>query len=192
MVSDFPQFHPLSRSDSVSWTTLVERRYPYSEVNFKALWSATHGAAEASRFSSDGLLVSASYENGTRGFYLLTPDKPDFATIGWLERHRQAKSSVLILPALYSRSDWLSTLGFTDRDNYDYIYATENLSTFSGPALRRKRYYADLFVDKCRPEVRPFDLHDSATMSDITALYEVWVRNGGLSKLFSPKRNILR
>lgn len=64
-----------------------------------------------------------------------------------------------------------------DRDNFDYIYKTEELATYSGGTFARKRNEVNAFL-KNYPTVvaKKIDLKDICTRKEVTYLFHEWVR----------------
>ena len=71
-------------------------------------------------------------------------------------------------------AEWLEGLGYRvceDRDNFDYLFLTEELSTFSGRKMHRKKNLYNRFVATYRAELRPIG---EETKPDVLKVLEGW------------------
>ena len=81
----------------------------------------------------------------------------------------------LISETLYKEhADFLTNLSYTlteDRDNEDYLYSKESLSTLAGKSLQKKRNLANNFEKSYNYKVLPLDIH---TAADAGIVLDAW------------------
>ncbi len=185
MIPIFPKFKLLEIDDRPEIESYLASQPPYSDFIFSSLWSwDIKSEVELSNLNGNLIIKFPAY-SGEKTFFtflgnedientietLLTHSKKLGLeeTLQLLPEHNFANTPIHSLEAKFSISE--------DRDNFDYILSTENLSTMSGSKLYRKKKQLAHFLEKHQGVVVLEDITNPEIQKKILDFVRFWEKN---------------
>ncbi len=181
MIPPFPQFKKLELSDKND-VDLITRFYPpYSDFNFAGTWSSD---------TSEGLQISQLHGNyvirfldyfSREPFYTFLGDNHVNETLIELFNRTDQESLPKVLKLIpefcLSHIDQSQYVYEEDRNNFDYIYDLEELSSLAGSKFSKKRNHVSSFLKQySHAEAVVLDLGKSAVRQEMIDLHQRWVQ----------------
>lgn len=179
MIPKFPQFKKLELADKKEIEGIVLQYLPYSDFNFISMW-IWNIQEKISVSILNGNLVVQFMDYITR--------KPFYSFLGNNEANDTAEKLLelsqkeglraelrLVPEEVIQRLDIAKFKIKEDRNNFDYIYKTENLAKMSGRKFEVKRKHFRFFKKNFSHEVKVLDLHDSLVKKEIIDLFNDWI-----------------
>ena len=168
MIEEYPEFSALSLEQRPVLHPRFQRLAEgMSELTFAGVY--LFRTAHDYRISRAGEDVFVIAGTDAEPFFILPFELPPEETLNSLfERYHTMKA------VSESQAEQLSRRGcrvWEDRDNFDYLYARENLATLSGRQLHRKKNLVNLFLRNNQCTARPL-LAEYA--GDAEAILERW------------------
>ena len=197
MIPKFPEFKIVEINDREAVEAYTHRYSPYSDFNFTNLWAWDTKDTRDERMISElnGNLVVRFTDCDTGVFFfsfLGTNDPVD--TIAKLLRYAEESgvSSVLRLVPEESITGVQdpSFLIEEDRNNFDYLYSTEELALLKGNAFKRKRQSVSRFL-RTYPDAQAFVGTLDSERKNMAAILNVWYDHRGVG-LYNEQRAISR
>lgn len=185
MIPKFPNFKSLEIIDKPEIEILTKQYDPYSDHNFVSLWSYNIGD-DLQLSSLNGNIVIRFQDYITNElFYSFYGNNDVTETIKKLLE--QAKKDRIIeelrlIPEInflnYQKPEIFRI--DEDRDNFDYIYSTEEISKLLGSKYANKRNKINNFLKKnLKVGTVLLDLDDKNTHKLILSIFSIWKKNKG-------------
>ena len=179
MIPHFPEFKRLELSDKADIERYTHRFAPHSDFNVVSMLSwDTQQAIKLSELDGNLVVLFTDYVNGQQFLSFIGETNID-QTAETLLAYAESQNLPTFLKCVPSEAaEKLDVTRFCaepDRDNFDYIYLTEELSTLRGGKFSAKRNEVNT-VEKNHPdiEVRTIDVADTAVQEELIALFGVW------------------
>lgn len=183
-IPTFPKFKKLGLEDKESIYTLTSKFLPYSDYNFVSLWSYNTG---------NDIIVSQLHQNLIlrfkdyildEQFYSFLGDNKIKETIEALLKHAKKENIVPKLKLIPEENilKYPKLFNFfkitEDRDNFDYIFLTEEISKLEGSKFSNKRNKVNNFIKVNSPiSVALLDIKDPKIHKVIIDLCLAWKKN---------------
>jgi len=185
MIPRFPQFKKVEVGDRAAVETHTRRYPPYSDFNFTSLWAWD---------MSDERMISELNGNLVVRFTDYHTHEPFFSFLGTNEPEQTAHELIRfaeesgISPMLRLIPSESITLGDPmlsvreDRDNFDYIFSTAELSELRGARLKTQRHLVTRFLrEHSGVTFRVEDVRSSHFHSGIIEVLHIWKQNKELT-----------
>ena len=150
MIPQFPNFKKISTEDRKDIEFYTNQYPPYSDFNFTSLWVwDTEEKRKISILDNNLVVLFTDYETLELCFSFLGANNPK-NTINKLIEY--AKDNNISTTLRYIPEELIKLLninGFLieeDRDNFDYIFSTLQLSDFTGTKYKTKRHGVNKFL----------------------------------------------
>jgi hypothetical protein len=174
----FPDFRRLAIGDRPVIEACTRRFPPYADYSFTSLWCWVASCA-ISLLHGNLVVRFEDYETGEPFYSFLGDEAVAETALTLLARARAEGLPArlqLVPEAVVAADAKLSRLVSIeqDRDNFDYLYATEDWTCLPGSAFKRLRYE----VARCRRQAsldfHLLDLQNTADQSAMTGLFHAW------------------
>lgn len=150
MIPTFPNFKKLELTDKEEVEKFTSKFPPYSDFNFTSLWIwDTNGERMLSKLNENLVVCFTDYLTGKPVFSFLGTNKIEQTTQSIIDFAKKTKASSVLCFVPEEIAKNLSNSGFyveEDRDNFDYIFSTSQLSTFRGIKYKTKRHEVNKFL----------------------------------------------
>jgi len=150
MIPEFPQFKSLELSDQKDVEKITQKYPPYSDFNFVSMWSwDIKDERMVSKLNDNLIVLFTDYKNNQHFFSFIGTNKVTETArelIHFAEKTNRP-STLRLVPEesarLLPKSDFLIE---EDKDNFDYIFSTSQISDFRGKKYKTKRQEANRFL----------------------------------------------
>ncbi len=150
MLPKFPNFKKIELSDKKDVENLTSRFPPYSDFNFTSLWAwDTNNERMISKLNENLVVRFTDYETCELFFSFLGNHKIEQTAREIINFANQTKVSPVLCFISEKIAKNLPNSDFSieeDRDNFDYIFSTSQLSTFRGIKYKTKRHGVNKFL----------------------------------------------
>lgn len=175
MIPQYPTFKKVDFSDRTDVERHTFRHHSYSDFNFISLWAWD---------VDGGRMISELHGNLVVKFTDYRTHEPFFSFLGDSKCAATVKTLIALAPHELRLVPEISVKTFLnngnfhieeDRDNFDYVYSTEALSTLLGRELARKRTLVRQFTRE-HPGARfdVLDFGDARVWRSIFTVMEQW------------------
>lgn len=150
MIPQFPNFKKLELTDKEDVEKFTSKFPPYSDFNFTSLWIwDTNGERMLSKLNENLVVCLTDYLTDELVFSFLGTNKIEHTTQSIIDFTKKTKASPVLcfIPEEIVKN--LSNSDFSveeDRDNFDYIFSTSQLSAFRGTKYKTKRHEVNKFL----------------------------------------------
>jgi len=182
MLPSFPQFKSLEFSDKSDIENITSQHPPYSDFNFTSMlvWNVK-GSMRVSEINRNLVVCFEDYMTGEPFYSFLGTNKIEDTAdkLLALSKKEGLRPFLKLIPEEaaieLSKEKYLIV---EDRDNFDYVYATQDLVEYPGPDYSMKRRMVRSFW-KNYPDaiVRTFGAEELLKEEKVLGLYERWVKN---------------
>lgn len=187
MIPLFPEFRPLEFSDREEIIKHTSKFVPYSDFSFTSLWSWNVDNKIAISTIHGNLAIKFSdYETREPVYSLIGVENVAEATemLINLAQSQGINSTLKLVPEetatlLAHRGDLIVR---EDRDNFDYIFSIEKLSTMAGAKLAAKRNHIRHFQKDHDGVLENLDIQTSKTSEEIMNICEEWAKHKKLAQ----------
>lgn len=177
MIPLFPFFKKLELSDQKDVETFTSGHPPYSDFNFTSLWL----------WNSNGDTILSNLKgNLVTRFTDIRTDETVYSFHGTSERNNTiselleyvgkqgSKPELKLVPEVSTRELIEDTFRVVeDRDSFDYVFCTKEVSTMNGAKFERLRSKARIF-EKNDLEFLNLDLADKCNQDKLLSCVESW------------------
>ena len=179
MIPHFPEFKSLEITDKEEIVGYTSKFLPYSDFNFTSMWCwDIDGKIMASNLD-DNLVINFSDYVTSDPFYSLIGNnniQNAVQSLRNLSEKNGVSSRLKLVPeevAMIARED--SGLRVEeDRDNFDYIFSIENLSSMAGAKLASKRNYIKRFLRDHESSYEMLDATEAGAKEEVIRLCQDW------------------
>ncbi len=179
MIPEFPQFKKLELSDKKDIEKFTSKFPPYSDFNFVSMWSwDIKGEMRLSVLNNNLVVRFTDYLTGNPFYSFLGDNKVNETAEQLLElsKNEGLKAELKLIPEDSVRSvDKKKFKVKEDRDNFDYMYATDSLQKMEGGKFEIKRKHCRFFKKKFPHRIKILDLNNPLTKNEIVNLFNDWV-----------------
>lgn len=184
-VPNFPDFKKLELEDKDEIESIVKQFDPYSDYNFVSLFS--YDVDEEVQISklNGNLIVRFSDYVSSELFYSFLGNNSLENTIHTLLKHSEVSGltpKLKLIPEVNFLEKKIFNAFFIeeDRDNFDYLLSTEEISKLNGRKYEKKRNKINTFL-KSNSNIKSalIDLKDSATHTQIYEVFSLWEKTKG-------------
>ncbi len=181
MIPCFPEFKKMTLEDRVEMEKYVQKFLPYSDFNFISLWVYdTEDDIIVSYLNGNLVIRLRDYITNKHIFSFLGTHKIIETTktlIDWSHKHHGV-ASLKLIPEVVLTSD--PSLGkkfevTEDKDSFDYILSTSQMSTLTGKDFKSKRKLVNAF-HKTYPHhiVKEITILDPKIKDEMILLFQTW------------------
>lgn len=183
----FPNFKHLELEDRQEIELITQQFEPYSDYNFVSLFSFdVKEEIQISKLNENLVVRFSDYISG-EAFYSLIGKKTDTNTIHTLLEHAKSSSVTpklkLIPEHIILTNPSIASLFYVeeDRDNFDHIFSTDEISTLKGPRYEKKRNKVNLFK-RSYPhiEISLIELASKDAKKEVLDVFTMWARSKNL------------
>jgi len=190
-IPTFPRFKLLELGDKKEVEFITHLFEPYSDYNFASLWSYNvKNEVQLSKLNGNLIVRFSDYITG-EGVFSLLGDSLNNHTINTINSILDYARKTGLIPQLklipevvvLKNPKLLSLFRVEeDRDNFDHIFSTSEISTLTGSKFGNKRNKVNLFK-RNNPKIRigPLQLTSEPVKNDIMDLFMVWAKNKNLN-----------
>jgi hypothetical protein len=150
MIPVFPDFKKLELTDKEDVEKFTSEFPPYSDFNFTSLWIwDTNGKRMLSQLNGNLIVCFTDYLTSKLVFSFLGTNKIEQTTRSIIDFAKKTKASPILSFISEEIAKNLSNSDFyieEDRDNFDYIFSTSQLSAFRGMKYKTKRHEVNKFL----------------------------------------------
>jgi len=150
MIPEFPNFKNLELSDKEEIEKFTSKFPPYSDFNFTSLWIwDTNRKRMVSKLNENLVVCFTDYLTGKLVFSFLGTNKIEQTARSIIEYTKNTKASPILCFMSEEVVKNLSNSNFyveEDRDNFDYIFSTSQLSAYRGSKYKTKRHEVNKFL----------------------------------------------
>lgn len=178
----FPLFKNLALSDMESIVKFTKNTMPYSDFNFTSMWSWN---------IIDGTQISKLHDNLIVKFTDYITNKPFYSFFGtensdtvakilldYLKKLNEPLQLRLVPEVSVSQLNKKIFNVLEDRDNFDYVYSIEELSTYPGGHFAQKRKQMNGFIKRFpNVVVKNITLNDPDISANVMNLFDAWQKN---------------
>lgn len=184
MIPSFPVFKKLELSDRKEIEDFTKSFLPYSDFNFTSLWSwNTKDEIKISCLENNLVVQFTDYITKQR-FYSFLGKQKVLETLDQLSSHIDNEKSDRFLSLIpHEIAEDMTRLNSNhsvveDRDQFDYVYSTQELKNLVGNRFMVKRNQINQFTKK-HPEivVREIDVTNEKNHIEINKINTVWLEN---------------
>ncbi len=194
MIPEFPEFKKLELSDKEEVEKITGKFPPYSDFNFVSMWSwDIKGEMRISLLNGNLVVRFTDYITGEPFYSFLGDSKVNETAETLLESSKEEGLEPVLKLMPEDVAKVLTPDKFKvkeDRDNFDYIFNVEHLSSLKGSKYETHRNQINQFSKKhvnWKAEVISFqEMHHK---KDILNLYEEWLKNRGGNFLDKEYKN---
>ena len=182
MIPEFPIFKRLDISDREDVEMFTSKYVPYSDHNFLGTWSSDfYEKIQISRLNNNYVGKFADYTTG-ESFYTFLGIREVTDTAKKLLDLATKENMPPVLRLIPENClDGLDASIFKideDRDNFDYIYSIEDLSTLQGGAFKNKRNQVAGFLrQNPEAEFKQLNIGIFDTQNELIDLLKKWIIN---------------
>ena len=182
MIPQFPEFKKLEIGDKAEIESFGESLPAYSDFDFVSLWSwDIHGELRISRLNDNLVVRFADYltQEPFLSFFGVNKVNETAEEIFTYCKDNNLNCTMKLLPE--EASLMLDQNRFKiqeDRDNFDYIYSTEEWMNFAGGDYARKRNEVHSLLN-AYPDLQglKLDCKDASVIEGMKNLYQKWIEN---------------
>lgn len=183
----FPTFKFIELEDRQEIELFTHQFEPYSDYNFVSLWSYDiKKEIQISKLNDNLIVRFTDYLTGEPQYSFLGTKSLKHTIHTLLEHVKKlkVKPQLKLIPEItILNNPKISSLFQVeeDRDNFDHIYSTQEMSILSGPRYEKKRYKVNLFKRNYpRVEVSPMQLTDEYVKKHILDVFAIWAKHKNL------------
>lgn len=194
MIPKFPEFKKLELTDKEEVEKITGKFPPYSDFNFVSMWSwDIKGEMRISKLNNNLVVRFTDYLTGNPFFSFLGDNMVNETVDKLLELSKKEGfgAELKLVPEEVIKG--LDNTRFKieeDRDNFDYIYNIEHLSSLKGTKYETHRNQINQFSKKhINWKVNIINFHEIHHKKDIINLYEQWLKNKGGDLLDKEYKN---
>lgn len=184
MLPKFPIFKKIELSDEKDIQEYTAKYNPYSDFNFAIMWSwDVNQQFSVSELNGNLVVVLTDHFTDTP-FYSFLGNNQVNETLSILFHHAKesgnaSESDLRLVPEVVLKDiDFSKFIIEIDLNNYDYIYSTEDLSSYEGSKYATKRKLFGRFVRKyIDHRVEVLDLTNSDIRRQIIDFSMEWAKN---------------
>ncbi len=194
MIPEFPEFKKLELSDKKDIEKFTSEYPPYSDFNFVSMWSwDIKGEMRFSQLYGNLVVRFTDYITGEPFYSFLGNNKVNETAeklIG-LSKKENLGAELKLVPEDSIKGLDISKFKIKeDRDNFDYMYNIEHLSSLRGSRYETHRNQINQFYKKNKNwKVNVVNFQDIHHKKDILNLYEQWLKNRGGNSLDKEYKN---
>ena len=178
MIPAFPHFKPLTIEDKAAFEDITHTFEPYSDFNFVSafVWDTTR-SHQIAELNGNLVLILADYANHTPVLSFLGCSETDNTALELLDFAEGSLgiSSLTLVPE--STITHMQGVGLTiceDRDNFDYIFRTDDLVHLPGGRYRSKRKAISRFQKQYAHSSTETRLLTSEALQEIRSVLVKW------------------
>jgi hypothetical protein len=187
MIPVFPNFKKIDISDKKDIEEYTNKFKPYSDFNFTSLWSWDISNERMVSKLNDNLIVRfTDYETCEPFFSFLGNNDLSNTALELIHFAENSGVSPVLRFISEEIASSLETLDFfveEDKDNFDYIFSTSEISELKGFKFKKKRHSADRFF-RNNPnaifEVK--EISNPELHSKIVSVFEQWAEKKRIDK----------
>ncbi len=189
VIPSFPSFKILELQDSDVINALNSEFLPYSDFNFTSLWSYnTENDIQISQLNKNIVILLRDYITNKQAYTFLGKNDT-LSTIRTLLASANDKGIDPILKYIPEENVLASSEASSifrieeDRDNFDYIYSSEQLSDLKGNALHPQRRRVHQFLrENSNIGFMPINLQDKNIKALIIDMFILWEKLKGYTR----------
>lgn len=179
MLPIFPKFKKITASDRRQVLFYTKQYLPYSDYNFNSLWAwDTTGALQISSLNENLVVKMPSYLTGDDVISFLGTNKPKETVVSLLDfaSEHKIQGGLTLVPEIAISGLRDDTMRITeDRDNFDYIFSTNQLALLQGKSYKAKRHLAKRFITEYPKAKFVVDtLSESTVQNQILSVLNDW------------------
>lgn len=184
MIPQFPEFKKLELSDRKEINKFTLEFPPYSDFNFISMWSwDIHNKMRISELNNNLVIYFTDYLTGEPFYSFIGNNKINetVETLIQLSQQEGLGSALKLIPEHSTINlDKEKFKIIEDRNNFDYIYHIEHLSTLKGTKYETHRNLIHQFSKKYPNwKVKIINFQEENHRDDILSLYQKWLKNKG-------------
>ena len=182
MIPLFPEFKSLEIEDRVEIQALSEGLPAYSDFDFVSLWSwDISGNVRVSTLNGNLVVRFTDYLSQEPFLSFIGLNKINKTALEIFQYCKQNNLTCQMKLVPQEVADSLDRSLFAiqeDRNNFDYIYRTEDWKNFSGGDYARKRNEVNSLLST-HPQIEcvELDMQAPLVVSQMNKLYETWIEN---------------
>lgn len=184
MIPEFPKFKKLELTDKEEVEKITQKYPPYSDFNFVSMWSwDIKGEMRISLLNGNLVVLFTDYLTGKPFYSFLGDNKVNETAEVLLGLSKKENLGVELKLVPEDSIKGLDVSKFKikeDRDNFDYMYHIEHLSSLKGTRYETHRNQINQFYKKNKNwKVNVVNFQEIYHKKDILNLYEQWLKNRG-------------
>ncbi len=180
----YPNFKKLELSDKEIFEEHAKKFPPYSDYNFVSLWSYNTKKDATFSFLNNNLVIKFHDYITNEQFYTFLGTNKAEETINnllTLSATKNAMKKLQLIPEasiLANKEIFNTFLIHEDRDNFDYIFSLEKMSTLEGAAYGKQRGWINNLL-KNYPEIQitQININEPTLQHKIVKLFQTWEKN---------------
>ena len=183
MIKDFPEFGQLELSDKNHVFELTKNFLRYSDFSFSNMWAWDVAVSKRgfSRLNGNLIIRMFDYKTNKPSFSICGDTMPNETVEAVLALARKESITLplkLIPEELAQKITLASVEIIEDRDNFDYVYLTDELKNFDGGKFKQKRNEINgLLAAYPGIEIRELNSLDPLVKKEISCLFHRWEKN---------------
>jgi hypothetical protein len=150
MLPIFPNFKKIARGDRHQVLNYTKQFLPYSDYNFNSLWAwNTTDALQISTLNNNLVVKMPNYLTGENviSFLGLNEVKQTISSLLDYASEHTINGGLTLVPEIVISGFRDSTFHIKeDRDNFDYIFSTNQLAMLQGKSYKTKRHLTKRFI----------------------------------------------
>ncbi len=174
----FPLFEKLSINHKQLIEKITRKFPPYSDFNFLSLWSWNINSATEISFINDNLIIKLSdyITNETIYSFLGNGGYPVACALFEFLKNRGENEIIKLVPEEVVKDNDIQNqfLVTEDRDNFDYILSTEQISLMVGKKLHQKRKKLNKFTENYNPKVIIKNIKEKNIELELLNFFNIW------------------
>lgn len=187
MIPRFPSFKNLELTDKLDIEKFTKDFPPYSDFNFTSLWCwDTRSQIQISELHNNLVVKFTDYLTG-EPFYSFIGINLVNKTITDLFQLANKEGIIMKMKLIPEETiklvDKFSFNIIEDRDNFDYILSTKDLSTYKGNKFGPKRNFVNRFKRNYLSTTKMLDLSNFGIQSQIKENCAIWALQKELNKM---------
>ncbi|MBI5127780.1 DUF2156 domain-containing protein [Candidatus Roizmanbacteria bacterium] len=182
MIPKYPLFKKIDFKDLNEINKITKKNLPYSDFNFSVLWSYNTKKDLKLSLLNGNLIVRFTDALDLKPYYsFYGGNKFEETSLTLLKLTKTKKDNSLLkyIPEIFAKNQKTNRIVIKEsRDNFDYVFSVDKLSSLKGHDLEKKRWRFSKF---CRTyqnhQVRLLDLKDKTVHSMILIFFKNWALN---------------
>lgn len=183
MIKNFPEFGQLELTDKEEVLKLTKDFTKYSDFSFSNMWAWDIALTKRgfSKLNGNLIIRMFNYKNNKLFFSICGSHKQNetVATLLEFAQKEDISSPLKLIPEEFAKKITIPHVTVEeDRDNFDYIYLTDELKSFEGGKFKQKRNEVNVLLEKYPDiKVRALDIQNPTTRKEINGLFHQWAKN---------------